>query len=512
MGKYVEQYRRAEEQHRRLQQRIEEQCRRTGHARPVTRREFLGHGLISGLGMVFTPSLATLLAREAHAECVIDNNPLLGAGKIPFISIDQGGGANIAGSNVMVGSVGQEDFLTADGYARLGLPQALIPQTVGVDRTFGIAMHPNSAMLAGMLDKTSAATRAGTNGVIIPARSENDTGNNPHNPVYGIAQAGANGEFVAAVGTRNSDTGGRSDAPQYMIDPALRPTKVSNSNEAIGLGGGDDDGFPSGRVAEAASIISALKLGQITVEQATAELVQCGYDKSLATFNTPITAAELDPNQDAVLQQIFPGGELNQGDYRKAAAVMKTVITGYAGAGTMEYGGRDYHQDPRDETDGKDFVVGQVIGATLEYAQRSNKPVMIYVFSDGAVSADTNQVDTVSAEFNPANADIGKFRWRSDNSQTAASVILVYQPGGARPVLRGNVANTNQLGTYRMDGNVETASSPFANSVTSLAEMVVLNYLALHNQQGMFGTDVLPNNGLGTGAAVDPFIGFDPIV
>ena len=38
MGKYVEQYRRAEEQHRRLQQRIEEQCRRTGHARPVTRR------------------------------------------------------------------------------------------------------------------------------------------------------------------------------------------------------------------------------------------------------------------------------------------------------------------------------------------------------------------------------------------------------------------------------------------------------------------------------------------
>ncbi len=505
MGKYVEQYRRAEEQHRRLQQRIEEQCRRTGHARPVTRREFLGRGLISGLGMVFMPSLATFMAREAHAECVIDNNPLLGAGKIPFISIDQGGGANIAGSNVMVGTMGQEDFLDPDGYARLGLPDAIIPQNVGVDRTFGIAMHPNSALLRGMLDKTSAVTRAGTNGVVIPARSENDTGNNPHNPVYGIAQAGANGEFVAAVGTRNSDTGGRSDAPAYMIDPALRPVRVSNSNEAVGLGGGDNDGFPSGRVAEAASIISALKLGQITVEQATAELVQCGYDKSLATFNTPITSAELDPNQDAVLQQIFPNGELDQGDFRKAAAVMKTVITGFAGAGTMEYGGRDYHQDPRPETDGKDFVVGQVIGATLEYAQRSNKPVMIYVFSDGAVSADTN---------NPEDDGNGttKFRWRSDNSQTAASVILVYQPGGARPTLRGNIANTQQLGTFRPDGNVETASSPFANSVTSLAEMVVLNYLALHNQSAMFGTDVLPGNGLGTGAAVDPFIAFEPIV
>ncbi len=446
-----------------------------------------------------------MLARQAHAACDL-NTLVQGAGKIPFISIDQGGGANIAGSNVMVGSLGQENFLSPAGYAKLGLPEAIIPDSVGVDRTFGIAMHPNSAMLRGMMDKTSAVTQAGTNGVVIPARSENDTGNNPHNPVYGIAQAGANGQFVAAVGTRNSDTGGRSDAPDYMIDPSLRPTKVSNSNEAIGLGGGDDDGFPTGRVAEASAIISELKLGAITVEQATRELVQCGYDKSSATFNTNITSAELDPNQDTDLQAIFPNGELNDGDFRKAAAVMKIVIKGFAGAGTIEYGGRDYHQDPRPETDGKDFIVGQVIGATLEYAQRANQPVMIYVFSDGAVSADTN---------NPEDDGNGttKFRWRSDNSQTAASAIFVYQPGGAaRPVLRGNAAGTNQLGAFRMDGNVDTASSPFANNVTSLAEMVVLNYLGLHGQQAMFGTDVLAGNGLGTGAAVDPYVAFNPIV
>ena len=505
MGKYVEQCRRAEKQQRRLQQRIEEQCRRTGHGLPVTRRDFLGRGFISGMGMVFAPTLSTFLARQAHAECDL-TTLVQGAGKIPFISIDQGGGANMAGSNVMVGSVGQENFLSPAGYARLGLPEAIIPDTVGVDRTFGIAMHPNSAMLRGMLDKaTSAATRAGTNGVVIPARSENDTGNNPHNPVYGIAQAGANGQFVAAVGTRNSDSGGRSVAPDYMIDPSVRPTKVSNSSEAVGLGGGDDDGFPSGRVAEASAIISDLKLGKITVEQATRELVQCGYDKSSATFNTSITSAELDPNQDTDLQAIFPNGELNNGDFRKAAAVMKTVIKGFAGAGTIEYGGRDYHQDPRPETDGKDFVVGQVIGATLEYAQRANQPVMIYVFSDGAVSADTN---------NPEDDGNGttKFRWRSDNSQTAASAIFVYRPGGVRPVLRGNAANTNQLGAFRMDGNVDTASSPFANNVTALAEMVVLNYLGLHGQQAMFGTDVLVGNGLGTGAAVDPYVAFDPIV
>lgn len=506
MSKYIEQFRRAEEEHRRLEQRIEDSCRKSGHARPRTRREFLNQGLIAGASTVFLPSLATLLSGEARAQaaaCVVDNGGLIGAGKIPFLAIDQGGGANIAGSNVIVGGMaGQEDFLDPDGYAKLGLPNAIIPQTVGVDRTFGIAMHPNSAMLRGMLDKTNVATRANVNGVVIPARSENDTGDNPHNPVYGIARAGSAGEFAATIGTRNSESGGRSRAPDAMIVPDFRPVRVSNRNEAIGLGGGEDTGFPDGRVAEASAIISALKIGAITEAQATKDLLQCGYDKTEATFNTPITAQDLDPEADASLQAIFPNGELNDGNYRKAAAAMKVVVNGYGGAGTIEYGGRDYHQDPRPETDGKDFIVGQVIGASLEYAAQMNKPLMLYVFSDGSVSADTGN------EEDDGNGTT-KFRWRSDNSQTAASVIFVYNPV-AQPVLR-NGAASQQLGYFRANGNVETSSSPFANSVNALAEMVVLNYLGLHGEQGMFGT-VLDNPGLGVGAAVDPYIAFDPIV
>ncbi|MEJ2131632.1 MAG: general secretion pathway protein GspF, partial [Gammaproteobacteria bacterium] len=314
MSKYREQQRRAEERHRRLEQRIEEQCRRSGHGRPKTRRDFLGQGLIAGVGTVFLPSLATVLARAAHAECVIDSSPLLGAGMIPYLGIDQGGGANIAGSNFIVGGPGgQEDFLSPSGYAKLGLPDAIIPQNIGVDRTFGVAMHPNSALLRGMLDKTNAATRANVNGVVIPARSENDTGDNPHNPVYGIARAGANGEFAATIGTRGSDSGGRSDAPDSMVQADLRPTKVSNRSEAMGLAGGDagDPGFPRARVAEASAIISALKLGKITEEQATKELVQCGFDKTTATFNTTVLPQDLDPNADPILQSIFPNGELD---------------------------------------------------------------------------------------------------------------------------------------------------------------------------------------------------------
>jgi len=59
-------------------------------------------------------------------------------------------------------------------------------------------------------------------------------------------------------------------------------------------------------------------------------------------------------------------------------------------------------------------------------------------------------------------------------------------------------------------GTIETGSTPFANSVTSLAEVAVLNYMALHGEQANFGA-VLGNPGLGTGAAVDPYIAFNNI-
>ena len=46
-----------------------------------------------------------------------------------------------------------------------------------IDRQFGLAFHTDSAFLRGMIDSTpTAATRTFTNGFVIPARSENDTG------------------------------------------------------------------------------------------------------------------------------------------------------------------------------------------------------------------------------------------------------------------------------------------------------------------------------------------------
>ena len=138
------------------------------------------------MSTVFLPSIATILAREAHAQtgCVIDNSPTLGAGKIPFLAFDQGGGANIAGSNVMVGKVGgQEAFLDPAGYAKLGLPAAILPQT----HRRRPHVRPRACIraarcCAACCARRAPATRANTNGFVIPARSENDTGEQSAQP------------------------------------------------------------------------------------------------------------------------------------------------------------------------------------------------------------------------------------------------------------------------------------------------------------------------------------------
>ena len=75
---------------------------------------------------------------------------------------------------------------------------------------------------------------------MIPARSENDTSNNPHNPLYGIQRAGADGEILTLIGSQNSDSGGNSMAPAMMINPEFRPTKVDRPSDVTGLVGTSD--------------------------------------------------------------------------------------------------------------------------------------------------------------------------------------------------------------------------------------------------------------------------------
>ena len=88
--------------------------RHENHSRPMTRRELIGQGFLTGGAAVLTTGLFSLFAnpRAAFAQLAEDlaaDAGVLGCGvdrtgtKIPFICFDLAGGANLAGSNVLVG-------------------------------------------------------------------------------------------------------------------------------------------------------------------------------------------------------------------------------------------------------------------------------------------------------------------------------------------------------------------------------------------------------------------------
>jgi len=520
------------------------------HSRPVTRRDLIASGLMTGPAVVAATGLLGALVnpRRAMAALATDMNDLKspckivpGAGKIPFICFDLAGGANLNGSEILIGNKGgQLDFLSTAGYGKVGLPGDMVPNAPNaasgtnnfINTAFGAAFHSDGAILRGMLERTSPTTQAFTNGTAIAARSENDTGNNPHNPMYGILKAGARGELLTLIGSQSSDSGGNSMAPIGMIDPSNRPTKVDRSSDVTGL---VDTGELATLLpqADATKVLESMvrisggsdlsgvqvngKLGKVafgTRDAAIRDAVRCAYLKSADLADRFSDQSALNPDKDPAIVDptatrgtgIFGLSEYQaDGEFRKTAAVMKMVISGYAGAGTITMGGYDYHDGTRASGEMRNLRAGRCIGACLEYAARKGVPLMIYVFSDGSLNA-TNMVD------NSANGR-GKFGWQGDNQSVANSFFLVYNPGGRPQVMAADPAGGvgKQIGYFRADGSVETSSHPGANAVNLLVETVVLNYMALHGEAGQFQT-VFPSQGLGGTALRDSLVAFAPIV
>jgi hypothetical protein len=370
---------------------------------------------------------------------------------------------------------------------------------------FGLAFHRESALLRGIRMRASDTTLQRVNGCVFCARSDNDTGNNPHNPIYGIAATGADGALLTLAGTESSDSGGRSTIPMAMFDPTIRPTRVSSPNEARGLIDTGklvellDDPADAAAVMAAAEAISGSKVARLPETDLVKSLIDCAYQETtdlVANFGNPDI---IDPTLDTDITGVISAGELGSvSELRKAGTVAKLVLDDFAGGGTVEFGGYDYHDGTRATGERKDEIAGQAIGAALEIAARKNRPLVIYLLSDGSVASD-GQAD------NSADG-AGKLVWRGDNSSTAATVMLVFDPDG-RPGLTGT---GNQVGRFRLSGSVETDGSLIGDNVTALSYAVVLNYLALHDDIGSMGT--IPGNPFGASAAVlDPLTAFAPL-
>jgi hypothetical protein len=139
---------------------------------------------------------------------------------------------------------------------------------------------------------------------------------------------------------------------------------------------------------------------------------------------------------------------------------------------------------------------------------------MIYVFSDGSVASNGMPDDSQNTG-NGAGLQLGgggKGQWTGDNSSTACSYFLVFDPDGP-PTLVGS----RQIGFMSDGASVVTSSTPAANNPNLLVNMLLLNFMAVNGPSPGF-TDVIsefnsifPNHGLGSDTSLASYIAFDPL-
>ncbi len=462
------------------------------HKKPITRRDFLGQGIGAAASYIFLPSIYTLLATKrayGDSSCLAPAASTLPA----FICLDLAGGGNIAGSNVIVGKQGgQTNFLSA--YDKLGLPPSMYPSVSGmVDTSLGLAFHAQSAMLAGIKSVATASTMAAVDGFVMAAQSMDDSSSNPHNPAYLVAQSGLTGTMMAQIGAQANASGGNSTSPDFSINPAMRPVTVTNPTSAKNLVALNvlSSKFSSTQVSGILSAIQNMSSSQLNNFQASDISTQVkslfGCQVQAAANATQMGATLVDPSVDASVTSVFGSLTGASSTDLQVATIAKLVLDNYAGAGTIEMGGFDYHSGNRTDGETKDQAAGRAIGQILQLAALKKRSVMIYVFTDGGITS--NQTPDAGAN--------GKYGWQGDAGQFGASFVLAYNAKGVRPTI---TQSGRQIGYFNDPGQgVVTTSSLIANNVPNLAMAVALNYMALAGNQGNFA-NVVANT-------TNPFVG-----
>lgn len=473
-----------------------------GHS-PKSRREFLAQGFLGMTAFALAPTALELLSSKAFAQetgCA----PISNAGGLtPVIIIDLAGGGNIAGSNVMVGGAGgQMDFLA--NYASLGLPPDFHPSRTGkTSNEFGLVFHGDSGMLRGLRDATTVPTRANVDGMVFCSTSDDDTGNNQSNPLYWLYKAGAKGSLRPLAGTQQTESGGNSSVPADSINPSVAPVRISSNQDAINLSNlgnrfNEFNNFGgSAKIINTASSFSNKKMEMIdrrSLPEKIKQLISCSYSQTndqIANFGADKVSSELDANATTAFNRVA-----NTGIRNRAKPIVKMVLDGYIGAGTIQLGGYDYHDGTRASGEQRDRELGQLMGAIMELAALKQKDVVIYVLTDGGVAAQ----ETVDNSADGA----GRFIWTGDSGQRSATFMMVYKKDG-KPFLR---KQNRQIGYYKANGAVEGGATLTSNSVVNTSKAMVANYLALHGKEGNLEA-VLGDNPFGSN--LDRYLVFDKL-
>ncbi len=443
---------------------------KTGHQKPVTRRELLAHGIIPFAGTLFAPQMMQLLLSSTASAQTATNCTASTSNFTPFIHLNLSGGAAMSSNFVPMNSSG--GMLAS--YNKMGLGNNQVP----IEREFGggtFAGTENGALLSKMLEGIRSIadvdTVSRTSFVGVCVRSRDDSSENAANISGLVVKAGLNGSHLPNLGTRASSTG-VNDMPAVLLPPTPLVVRsfrdITNSlgySAAVGTQLNDVQKIKLANLVSGLSRHQSRKLASLSSGQQLQKLVECAGIKNQSLVEGGSGA--VNPVQNAGVGTIWQlNANTNQGsnDYVFGSMVYNALL-GHAGATGLEMGGYDYHDNSRNTGDTRDRNAGVTIGRILQSAKVLQKPVFLYVTSDGAVN---------SPESDSRNAP-----WTSDRGSAGAAYIFMYDP------VRRPEVSSNQIGHFT-DAQVADDKFVIGNDVSRAAQAVFANYLQFNKRIGDF--------------------------
>lgn len=402
----------------------------------VSRRDFLGAGLIAGSSYLIAPRWLDLLLKPAQAANCIGNSA---GAMIPFISVDLGGGAGLA-SNFVAMNAAREPL---SSYNKMGLGDNQVP----IERAFNNA--PFAGYMTGVKDDNQLISKF-YKGLRIPGtasfantafcglcvRSRDDNNENPFSVNGLLSKAGLNGSIYAGLGTSASSRSGGRHASAVLAPPTpLRVSRIGDLRNSIGYSGAVGTQLNVQQKSSLANLVNKLnssqtrKLAGVSTGSQIQEVLECAgiRTKNLVDLGS---GNDIDPVTDAAVAAIWGiNSALGENDQNRVhAAMIYNALMGNAGSVTIEMGGYDYHDETRTTGDRKDEEAGLLVGRILETARVLGKAAFIYVSTDGSVFS-------LPSESRSAG-------WRGDRGECGAAYMLYHDPKG-RPAFKDH-----QLGQF----------------------------------------------------------------
>lgn len=437
-----------------------------GHHRPITRREFLAAGLIPFSASIFAPNWMKLLLGSDFAMAA--DCPTPDASMIPFMCVDLAGGAGLQANFIPH----TQDLQLLKSYTKMGLG---LTSTLPIERAFGNVPFAgqntanNNALISGFLAgfrNTAASAEANTAFVGMAISSMDDSAANALSPVGMITKAGLAGTKLPALGTSDTDSGGR-HRPAMITPPA--PLVVRNFNdiqnalgyaESLGTLLNKEQKLSLSKLVDRLNGTQARKLASISNGKQIQNLIECAGIKNSELITTG--GGVVDPALVPEVATIWNMGNTTQ---KAFASIAYNTIVGNAGAASISLGGFDYHDNTRTSGDAKDREAGELIGRIIATAAALQKKVFIFVSTDGSVGSNSESVSGV---------------WTGDRGNASAGYLLFYDPA-KRPE-----TSSFQVGAYTN----EQVTDPKALTATpeAAAATAFANWLKVNNRLDLYSS------------------------